>query len=121
MFQIELIICLKMDLALNNLQTLVCHETQTTNQLCQKLQNPAQCTDKNKKIFPNYIPKSGNFHGLLKIHKSKEIKIAVKTQKSEYIQIPNSNNLKFWPIVAGPSCSTSRFGKLQLFLYKIKS
>ena len=27
----ELIICIKMDLALNNLQGLICHETQTTN------------------------------------------------------------------------------------------
>ena len=33
MFEIQLIICLKMDLALNNLQRLICHKTQTTNQL----------------------------------------------------------------------------------------
>ena len=32
MFEIELIICIKMDLALNNLQRLICHKTQTTNQ-----------------------------------------------------------------------------------------
>ena len=32
LFEIELLICIKMDLALNNLQRLTCHETQTTNQ-----------------------------------------------------------------------------------------
>ena len=32
LFQIELIIYIKMDLALNNLQRLICHETQPTNQ-----------------------------------------------------------------------------------------
>ena len=32
MFEIELPICIKMDLALNNLQRLICHKTQTTNQ-----------------------------------------------------------------------------------------
>ena len=31
MFEIELIICIKMDLASNNLQRLICHKTQTTN------------------------------------------------------------------------------------------
>ena len=30
MFEIELIICIKIDLALNNLQRLICHKTQTT-------------------------------------------------------------------------------------------
>ena len=32
LFEIELIIRIKMDLALNNLQRLICHKTQTTNQ-----------------------------------------------------------------------------------------
>ena len=31
-FEIELIICLKLDFMLNNLQRLICHKTQTTNQ-----------------------------------------------------------------------------------------
>ena len=30
LFEIELIICIKMDLALNNLQRLICHKTQKT-------------------------------------------------------------------------------------------
>ena len=32
MFEIELVMCIKMDLALNNRQLLTCHKTQTTNQ-----------------------------------------------------------------------------------------
>ena len=32
LFEIELITCIKMDLALNNLQMLICHKTQPTNQ-----------------------------------------------------------------------------------------
>ena len=31
LFEIELTTCIKMDLALNNLQRLICHKTQTTN------------------------------------------------------------------------------------------
>ena len=32
LFEIELIICIKMDLALNNPESLICHKIQTTNQ-----------------------------------------------------------------------------------------
>ena len=32
MFEIELIICLKIDLALNNIQRFICHKAQTTNE-----------------------------------------------------------------------------------------
>ena len=32
LFKIELTICIKMDLTLNNLQRLICHKTQPTNQ-----------------------------------------------------------------------------------------
>ena len=31
LFEIELLICIKMDLALNNIQKLICHKTQQTN------------------------------------------------------------------------------------------
>ena len=33
MFEIELFICIKMELALNNLQRLICHKTQTKNRI----------------------------------------------------------------------------------------
>ena len=32
LFEIELVICIKIGLALNNLQRLICHKTQRTNQ-----------------------------------------------------------------------------------------
>ena len=32
LFEIELFICMEMNLALNNLQKLICHKTQTNNQ-----------------------------------------------------------------------------------------
>ena len=32
LFEIELIICIKIDLVLNNLQRLICHKNQTNNQ-----------------------------------------------------------------------------------------
>ena len=32
LFEIKVTICIKMDLALNNLQRLICHKTQPTNQ-----------------------------------------------------------------------------------------
>ena len=34
MFEIELIICIKMDLVFDNLQRLICHETQTLTKVC---------------------------------------------------------------------------------------
>jgi len=48
------------------------------------------------------------------------------TQKSEYIEIQDPNDLLFRPIVAGPACPTNRISKLidillQPFLKKIKS
>ena len=83
-------------------------------------------TKKEKEFLTNHISKTSNFYGLPKRHKSKQIKNAVETQKSEYIEIPNPSDLKFRPFVAGPSCTTSRLSKLidillQPFLNKIKS
>ena len=63
-------------------------------------------TKKENNFQTNYIPKTSNFHELPKIYKSKEIEIAVKTQKSKYIEIPDASDLKFRPIVAGTSCPT---------------
>ena len=54
------------------------------------------------------------------------MKINVEIQKSEHIKILKPNDLKFRPIVAGPSCPTNRLGKLidillQPFLNKIEN
>ena len=72
------------------------------------------------------MPITSNFYGLPKIHKSKQIKNAVETQKFEYIGIPNPSDLKFKPIVPSQSCPTNKLSKLidiliQLFLNKILS
>ena len=37
LFEIELVICIKMDLVLNNQQRLICHKTQTTNRTIKSL------------------------------------------------------------------------------------
>ena len=71
------------------------------------------------------MPKSSNFYTLPKIHKSKQIKKAVETQKSEYIKIPNPSDLKFRSTEVGLLCPTSRLSKLidillQTFLKKKK-
>ncbi|CAG2195900.1 unnamed protein product [Mytilus edulis] len=46
------------------------------------------------------------FYGLPKIHKSKEISNAISEQNSEYIELLTPNDLKFRPIVGGPSSVT---------------
>ena len=83
-------------------------------------------TKKEKDFLTNYISITSNFYGLPRIHKSKLIKNAIETPKSEYTEIPNPSDLKFRPIVAGPSFPTSRLSKLidillQPLLNKIKS
>ena len=65
-----------------------------------------------QKEFVNYIPITRNIYGQREIHKSKQIKNAVETQKSEYIEIPNLNDLKFRPIITSPFCPTKRLSKL---------
>ena len=60
----------------------------------------------------NFNCKTSNFYGLPKVHKSKEIKDAIKTQNTEYIEIINPRDLKFRPIVAGPANPTHRISNL---------
>lgn len=67
---------------------------------------------KEKDFLTNFIIKTNNLYGLPKIHKSEQIKYAISTQNSEYIQIHNPDDLKFRPIVAGPACPTSRLSNL---------
>ena len=57
---------------------------------------------KEKDFLIKFTPQMINFYRLPKLHKTQEIRIAVKTHKSEYIEIPNFSNLKFRSIVAGP-------------------
>ena len=79
--------------------------------------NNETLTKKENDFRTNYIPKTSIFYGQPKIYKSKKIKKkAVETQKSEYIEIPDSSDLKFRPIPAGPSFPTNRLRKLVDFL-----
>ena len=48
------------------------------------------------------------FCGLPKIHKSTEMAEAITTQNSEYIELLRPKDLKFRPIVGGPSSATQR-------------
>ena len=60
--------------------------TNIDNNIISKLQNSAKhkmFTKKEKDFLTSYIPKTCNFYRLPKVHKSKEIEIAVETQKSE--------------------------------------
>jgi hypothetical protein len=58
----------------------------------------------------NYV--TSNFYGLPKIHKSMEIKNAIGLIKQSVISIENPVDLKFRPIVAGPSCPTHRLSHM---------
>lgn len=94
------------------------------NKFCAKYDD--KLTKKEKDYLINFNSKTSNFYGLPKIHKSKEIKYAIETQKAEYIEIPNPKDLKFRPIIAGPACPTNRLSNLtdiliQPFLQKVKS
>ena len=57
--------------------------------------NNEKLTKKQEDFRTKYISKTNHFNRLTKIDKLGEIKIAVKTQKSEYLQIPNPIDLKF--------------------------
>ena len=69
-------------------------------------------TKKEKDFLTKFNCKTSNFYGLPKIHKSKEIKNAIKTQNKEYIEIANPRDLKFRPIIAGPANPTHRISNL---------
>ena len=67
-----------------------------------------------------------NFYGLPKIHKSKVIESAIKTQNSEIIEIFEPNGLKLRPIVGGPKFPTRKLSQsidilIESFLQHIKS
>ena len=69
-------------------------------------------TKKEKDFLTNFNLKTSNFYRLPKVHKSEEIKTAIKLQKSGYIEILNPSDLKFRLIVGGPRCLTKRINKL---------
>ena len=64
-----------------------------------------------KENFFNNITIISNFYGLQKIHKPKQIKNAIETQKCEYMVTPSTSDLKFRFSVAGLLCPSNRLGK----------
>ena len=60
----------------------------------------------------NFETKCSNLYGLPKIHQSNEIKTRVNELRTSYIECDAPENLKFRPIVAGPTCPTHRLSQL---------
>ena len=69
-------------------------------------------TKEEQKYITDFDMKTSNIYGLPKIHKSQQIKDAVKEQNSTYIQLKDVTDLKFRPIIAGPICPTSHLSAL---------
>ena len=75
-------------------------------------------TDKELEYINEFASKSSNIYGLPKVHKSKLISDAIKTEKREVIYLPNPSDLQFRPIIAGPINPTSRLSNLIHILLK---
>ena len=69
-------------------------------------------TEKEEEFLTDFECVTSNFYGLPKIHKSKEIAEAIKSQQSEYIEVLRPTDLTFRPIVGGPQCQTHRLSNL---------
>ena len=65
-------------------------------------------TEEEQKYIAAFDMNISNIYGLPKIHKSKIIIDAINTQKSEYVILEEAPDLKFRPIIAGPTCPTSQ-------------
>jgi hypothetical protein len=86
------------------------------NKLVQKYE--LMLTKKEKDYLQDFESKTSNFYGLPKVHKSQEIIQAIKSQQKSYLRIIRPTDLKFRPIVAGPSCPTHRLSNLLDILLK---
>lgn len=83
-------------------------------------------TKEEQKFISDFDMKTSNIYGLPKIHKSKQIIDAINTQNSAYIHTKDVTDLKFRPIIAGPTCPTSHLSELldeilKPFLKHVKS
>ncbi len=92
LFEIELTVCIKMDLTLNNLQKLICHKTQPTNQNWSNIEFRSYY---GKKIFRNictpscesiYTERDFPFKGI-----SLEINVLSTTLVGNGHGVPSSN------------------------------
>ena len=83
-------------------------------------------TKDEQKYISNFDMRTSNLYGLPKIHKSKSIIDAINQQRSHYVTVQNVEDLKFRPIIAGPTCATSHLSSfldeiLKPLLPEIKS
>ncbi len=67
-----------------------------------------ELTEKEQQYLTVFEVKTSNFYGLPKVHKSAVIINEVKETVEDFIQCNDPIDLKFRPIVAGPSCATHR-------------
>ena len=66
--------------------------------------------------------KTSNFYGLPKIHKSKQVNETIQKKPMSVVQVINPSDLKFRPIVAGPTNPTPRLSHfIDLILQPLKS
>ena len=62
--------------------------------------------------------KTSQLYGLPKVQKSNIIKREIESNPSEYIKVHQPGDLKMRPIIAGPSCVTSRLSDFLDILLK---
>ena len=77
-----------------------------------------QLTQKEIDYLTKLKYKTSQLYGLPNVHKSNIIKREIENNPSEYIEIHQPGDLKMRPIVAGPSCITSRFSEFLDILLK---
>ena len=67
--------------------------------------------------------KTSNFYGLPKVHKSKQVNETIKKKNPmSMVQVLNPSDLKFRPIIAGPTNPTHRLSHfIDLILQPLKS
>ena len=89
----------------------------TDDNTMKKLENlvrkyKTQLTDKECKYLTKFENKDSYIYILPKIHKSEDIKDAIKTHASEYVCLKAPSELKFRPIVSGRENATSHLNEL---------
>ena len=77
-----------------------------------------QLTQKEIEYSTKFKYKTSQLYGLPKVHKSNIIKREIQNNPSEYIEVHQPGDLKIRPIVAGPSCITSRLSDFVDILLK---
>ena len=77
-----------------------------------------QLTKKETDYLSKFNCKTSQLYGLPKVHKSEIIKREIESNPSEYTEVHQPNDLKMRPIVAGPSCVTSRLSNFLDILLK---